>query len=137
MMSSRQNFRNRDVSISLGVLFYNNLGSAILKKSLVSRWPKYFCAKKKVKEHVNACHKQLNPRNNSLEMQSSSFLHPHATIAREMCVVREIDDANWFDETNVDIEELSTVPTTTTEDAYLVVAMEESLVNLWSKDTLL
>lgn len=30
----------------------------------------YFCTKKKVKEHVNSCHKQPNPSSNSVEMHN-------------------------------------------------------------------
>ncbi|CAH2087125.1 unnamed protein product [Euphydryas editha] len=62
----------------------------------------YFCTKKKVKEHVNPCHKQLKPSNNSLEMHNvrPSRILTRRSIGRSreiLCVVRENDDTEWHD----------------------------------------
>ncbi|GBP40848.1 hypothetical protein EVAR_88909_1 [Eumeta japonica] len=47
-----------------------------------------------------------------------------------LCVVRENDDAEWLDETDVDLQQ-SIVPTTNLQDAYPVIGVEESLANPW------
>lgn len=93
----------------------------------------YFCTKKRAKEHVNFCQKQ----NNTPEMHS---VHPSRILTRRsngrsreiLCVVRENDDAEWLDETDVDLQQ-STVPTTDLQDAYPVIGVEESFVNPWSE----
>ena len=48
-------------------------------------------------------------------------------------MVRENDDAEWLDETDVDLQQ-STVPTTDLQDAYPVISVEKSLVNPWSEN---
>ncbi|XP_060806168.1 uncharacterized protein LOC132903036 [Amyelois transitella] len=101
----------------------------------------YFCTKKKVKEHVNSCHKQPNPSSsNSVEMHNvrPSRILTRRSIGRSkeiLCVVRENDDTEWLDETDVDFQQ-STVPTTDLQDAYPVVSVEECLANPWSEDNI-
>lgn len=100
----------------------------------------YFCTKKKVKEHVNSCHKQCKNINNSVGMHN---VHPSRILTRRsngrsreiLCVVRENDDTEWLDESDVDFQQ-NTVPTTDLQDAYPVVSVEESLANPWSEDNI-
>ena len=83
---------------------------------------------------MNFCQKQ----NDTPEMHS---VHPSRILTRRsngrskeiLCVVRENDDAEWLDETDVDLQQ-STVPTTDLQDAYPVISVEESLVNPWSEN---
>ncbi|XP_065172504.1 uncharacterized protein [Atheta coriaria] len=100
----------------------------------------YFCTKKKVKEHVNSCHKQCRNINNSVEMHN---VHPSRILTRRsnarsreiLCVVPENDDTEWLDESEVDFQQ-NTAPTTDLQDAYPVVSVEESLANPWSEDNI-
>lgn len=101
----------------------------------------YFCTKKSVKAHVKSCHKQPNnPSNNTSEMHNvrpSRILTRRsiATSREILCVVRENDDAEWLDETDVDLQQ-STMPTADLQDTYPIVSVEESLANPWSEDNI-
>ncbi|XP_050498755.1 uncharacterized protein LOC126879621 [Diabrotica virgifera virgifera] len=114
----------------------------ILLERTCQRCALYFCTKKKAKAHENSCHiKQLHSTNNTLEMLHN--VRPSRILTRRsngrsreiLCVVRENDDAEWLDETDVDLQQNS-VPTNDLQDAYPVIGVEESLANPWSEDTL-
>lgn len=106
----------------------------ILLERTCQRCALYFCTKKKAKEHVNFCHKQYNtPEMHSVRPSRILTRRSNGRSREILCVVRENDDAEWLDETDVDLQQ-STVPTTDLQDAYPVIGVEESLANPWSEN---
>lgn len=94
----------------------------------------YFCTKKKVKEHISTCHKQIiNPILSSTEIRKicpSRILTKRSigTSKEVLCVVNKHNNSEWLEEIDVDLQK-STLQLTCKTFVQLIVLKKVILIH--------